>query len=215
MLRDNNPSFAAMSGEQLLQELKQAFYPLNYSLAAHGSLLELKQGTQSLSTFLLEFLRLQRELAPAAIAEETLCVILHRGVNEPYYSDLLRLNTTSFTVMFDYLQRLANTFSVPAAMKGPRPTDLTFDAMEIDHVRTRTTPASASLPLNPSATSAPVFPSVDHSLLTVAEIAAINAQASSQMICYYCRKPGHIQRDCKRRRLERRAAAEQAKKEEH
>ncbi|OBA17041.1 hypothetical protein METBIDRAFT_85053 [Metschnikowia bicuspidata var. bicuspidata NRRL YB-4993] len=85
---------------------------MDYLDAAHDALLELKQGKRTLSVFLAEFARLQRELPPGAMTTDTLRVILIRGVNEPYRSDLIRLNTTHFDTLYDYLQRISNIHSL-------------------------------------------------------------------------------------------------------
>lgn len=187
MLRDND-RFLLMDGEEILQQLRIAFYPVNYADAAHGTLLRFQQGKRTLGEFLLEFVRLHRELPPNTVNEASLRVILIRGVNEPYHAEVMRLNTTNFREVFDYLQRVANTYSLNASLAP--------DAMEIDNLETR---AASGPPLND---------------VPEAELAALNAKLMSQMTCFHCHKPGHMIKDCKIRRQERsREAAEKRKKE--
>lgn len=178
------------SGEHVLQLARTSFYPMNYADAAHSSLLRFKQGALTLGAYLLEFLRLQQEIPPGSITQSTLRVILMQGVNEPYHSDLLRLNTTSFCDLFDYLQRMANTFSL---IHAPH-------AMEVDHLHTSFAPG-------------PPMTELAARLLYKAETNAINAKVLLQFICVHCRKRGHMIRDCKIRRQERSREAEKRRKE--
>ncbi|KAF3992598.1 hypothetical protein FT663_02251 [Candidozyma haemuli var. vulneris] len=151
---------------------KKTYYP-NYEAAVLRTLLILRREKQNLQSYLNSFTELAREL-PADVANDTtLSVALTEGCGEPYASDIRRLDLNTFTEQFEYLQRQANILhSLPEfAIAAAREAD----------------PIAVALTAR------------EPSTLTDTEITAINKAMKANMVCYYCRKKGHIKRDCRKK----------------
>lgn len=175
-----------LTGHDVIRCLKKNFYPVNYSKAAIRAIAKILRGSRPLSAYLTEFIDLYREIPEGAIVDETLCVFLAEGCGEPYRSDLRRMNLETFQEVFDYLQRQENTLlDLPGYGDNPLTDQGSSDTMEIDNITSGSHDAAVT--------------DADVAHMTDAEISALNATAAASLACFYCRKVGHLKRDCRKR----------------
>lgn len=179
------PEWLQLSGQEVLDLLKATFYPPNYELTVIRSIVLLKRGSNTLATFLKKFTELVQEI-PGAFSDDALRIFLVDGCGEPFATDLRRCGITTFHEMFDYLQRQADTlefysdYNISSSNEGTNYYASTIGQVEVSKK-------------GPSATAK------DIATMSEAEVNAINQRIIASFICSYCRKQGHLRRNCRLR----------------
>lgn len=185
------PEWLQLSGQEVLDLLKATFYPADYAETAIRNITLLKRGSNSLAAFLKEFTQLSREIPAGAFSDDALCVFLAYGCGEPFATDLRRCGLTTFQELFDYLQRQADTseflseYNISSSNEGTK-----YHASTIGQVVVSKKGSAVAVK--------------DIATMTEAEIKAINERAKASLICHYCRKQGHLKRNCRLRITESR-----------
>lgn len=105
------PEWTQLSGQEVLDRLKKAFFPPNYAQYAIRTLLRSNRGSNSLAVYLSQFNELKMDIPEEDLTDIILCYYLTEGCGEPYATDLRRDGIYTYPEVYEYLQRQANTLT--------------------------------------------------------------------------------------------------------
>lgn len=100
----SKPEWQQASGQDVLDQLKQHYYPPNYAQSAIRELARLKRGHHTIAAYLERFEDLLQKIPEGALTDRMLGLFLADGCGEPYASDIRRMGPQTYAKISEYLE---------------------------------------------------------------------------------------------------------------